>query len=573
MSKRKSDEYIFRKHDSIGANDAENDEAFLKHCFEDTGDLTTLCDLAHPQRIVLGRTGSGKSALLLQIAHTQKGVITIEPDSLSLNYITNSTIIRCLYELGVNLDPFYKLLWRHVFAITLLQQRYDFTDESTTKASILSYLFESKETRKNRQAEQERRKKALAYLEKWGGSFWKDVDVRTKEITNTFENQVKNNLAASGQAEGKVNWGFFQGLISGKSEFSRDSLKKLSQEEKKEVIHRAQEVVNEIQVKELSGMLVFLDEVLTGSPHSYYIVIDRLDEAWVDDTLRYRLLKGLIDTVREFGKVHRVKIIIALRIDLIERLFHETKSESGFQEEKYRSLYLPINWNREHLINILNKRISQLIKDRYTTYHPTCLDILPKSFGKDGKAIDYLLDRTWMRPRDIIDFFNSCIRRAEGRATFSKEIVMEAEGEYSGGRYRSVITEWLGIYPSLDVLAKGMLKKRPATFSLESVSDATIDELCLTLATREGNADSITAHANSRISNLESVSDVRAAFLFALFRTGMVGVKSEAHKSTRWTDNYSYSLSPSEITDTCSVSVHPALWRELGTKIAAEKTA
>src|SRR5258706_5797700 len=98
MTKRKSEQYTFRNHDSIGANDAENDDTFLKECFEDTGDLATLCDLSHPQRIVVGRTGSGKSALLLQVARGQPGAITIEPESLSLNYITNSTIIRFLYE-------------------------------------------------------------------------------------------------------------------------------------------------------------------------------------------------------------------------------------------------------------------------------------------------------------------------------------------------------------------------------------------------------------------------------------------------------------------------------------------
>lgn len=50
MTKRKSGSYKFRKHDSIGSNDAENDEQFLPFCFEDTGDLSTLAALDHETR-------------------------------------------------------------------------------------------------------------------------------------------------------------------------------------------------------------------------------------------------------------------------------------------------------------------------------------------------------------------------------------------------------------------------------------------------------------------------------------------------------------------------------------------
>jgi len=56
--------FIFKKLDSVGAAAAEEDKRFLKACFVDTGDLDVLRDCADPRRIVLGRTGSGKTALL-----------------------------------------------------------------------------------------------------------------------------------------------------------------------------------------------------------------------------------------------------------------------------------------------------------------------------------------------------------------------------------------------------------------------------------------------------------------------------------------------------------------------------
>ena len=116
-----SDTFRFRKHDIVGAADAEDDLDFLRSCFIDTGSLRVLKNCADPRRIVLGRTGSGKTALLKRLAEAEERVIEVHPESLSLGYISNSTILRFFSSLGVNLDIFFKLLWRHVFTVEILK--------------------------------------------------------------------------------------------------------------------------------------------------------------------------------------------------------------------------------------------------------------------------------------------------------------------------------------------------------------------------------------------------------------------------------------------------------------------
>ena len=59
-----NDQFKFRKHATIGSASAEDDRAFLSDCFIDTGDLKTISDCDNAKRIILGRTGCGKSALL-----------------------------------------------------------------------------------------------------------------------------------------------------------------------------------------------------------------------------------------------------------------------------------------------------------------------------------------------------------------------------------------------------------------------------------------------------------------------------------------------------------------------------
>jgi len=93
MSKVAKQDFVFKKHMSVGEADAENDNQFLSECFTDIGDYEVLEDTNAPQSIVLGRTGVGKSALLEQIEKNSDRIIRIEPEQLALRHVSNSTIL------------------------------------------------------------------------------------------------------------------------------------------------------------------------------------------------------------------------------------------------------------------------------------------------------------------------------------------------------------------------------------------------------------------------------------------------------------------------------------------------
>jgi hypothetical protein len=534
-----SSKFRFRHHDNIGVADAEQDHTFLDKCFVDVGDVGILRDCGDPRRIALGRTGAGKTALLYHFSTDHDNVIEIKPESLALAYISNSTILQFVHGLGVNLNIFFKLLWRHVFTVEILKAHFHLDSQQATVPVVerIKNFFSSRNRRHTQ---------AMEYLEKWGRTFWEETDYRIRELTTKLESDLKASIDAA------------QIGVS----LSAKGGEALTEEQKMEVVHRAQHVVNEVQIRQLSDMIELIDEVLEDPKRLYYVVIDRLDEHWVEDGLRYLLIRALIETVRDFVKVKHAKIIIALRCDLLDRVVKLTR-DAGFQEEKYESLYLPIEWTRHQLIDLLDARIGTLVRQRYTTRRVTHVDLLPTKINKQP-SIDYILERTLMRPRDVILFFNLCIAQATNNPSITAQMVRQAEGEYSRLRLRSLADEWHSDYPTLLSFVE-LLKGRPPVFPLEDITEEDCLNLCVRLHERALMVtDDVSKAAVDLIETKINCDDFRRVILAAFYRVGLVGLKLEHYESVSWSVGGRRSISAAEIQSGTRIAVHPCFWRTLG---------
>jgi hypothetical protein len=131
------DRFVFRSTQTVGAAAAEHDDSYLTTCFVDIGILSILRDCEDHRCILVGRTGSGKSALIVRLCEENEHVITIQPESLSLAYISNSNIIKFFSEAGVNLNLFYRLLWRHVFVVEVLKERFGIDSEHQKQSFLM----------------------------------------------------------------------------------------------------------------------------------------------------------------------------------------------------------------------------------------------------------------------------------------------------------------------------------------------------------------------------------------------------------------------------------------------------
>ncbi len=540
--------FKFQKNDRIGSSAAEDDSEFLQSCFVDTGDLSILKNIDDNRQIIVGRTGSGKSALLAKLKELKAdNVLEISPESLALTYISNSTIINYFESLGVNLDPFFKLLWRHIFTIEVLNKhlKLDAPDEKKGLFERISELIKTN-TKKAKEVQE-----TIAYIKKWGQSFWQETEYRVKEITNNIERDLC--------AETKAITGFDIAKVEGRVNANI----KISEEKIAEVRSRAQAIISKAQIQDLNKVIQLLELVLTDNQKHYYIIIDKLDENWVEEKLRYKLIMALLVTAREIGKVKNVKLIVAMRRDLINRVFRLCR-ESGFQEEKYQSLYLPLHWNSDDLIRVLDNRINYLVKSRYTKNTVTHRDFLPKQIN--GIPITEYISAIASRPRDIISLFNKCIETVPNLSKLNVADFKLAIGEYSRSRLNALADEWGADYPCLLDFAR-LLNGRSASFKMNTLEDRDVEEFCLnvTILNPEGKG-ALQLFARNVVDVVMSPFDFKKQLILSFYKIGLVGLKILSIEKESWVDELGRSVSFAEINDEISIVVNPMYHRALGIK-------
>jgi len=289
-----------------------------------------------------------------------------------------------------------------------------------------------------------------------------------------------------------------------------------------------------------------------------------LDENWIDDPTRYKLIRALIEAIKTFRSVQNVKIIVALRSDLLERVFEHTR-DSGFQAEKYEALILSLTWTRDQLKELIDRRVDHLLRHIYTSAEVRFADVFPHKY-RGTLTLDYMLDRTLMRPRDIIAFVNECLAKAQGKAQMIGKIIQSAEGTYSDKRFKALQDEWIVDHPLLREYCS-VRKKRSSSFVMGEVKPEELDNLALALITRRADknlADSLGEKAEEYYEGKITARQFGAEWIATLYKVGVVGVKSESFVSAQWSYEGAPTISPNAIEQSAIIYVHPMLWRTLG---------
>lgn len=549
---RQANDFKFGGNTNVGTADATNDR-LLSDTFYDNGAFELILSVDSPESLIVGRTGSGKTALVERLIERKNHVININPDHLSLGYLVDSTLLRFFHDSGVKMDIFYRLLWNHIFIVEILKARYNI-DNEISRAGILQRFADLVTGNKGRS-------EAVNYLLDWGDKFWLGTEARVKEVINKLETQVQESIGADAKAA-------FPKIvdITAKAEHKNDYT--VSEEVKTEIVNRGRDVVSRIQTQRIQELIRLLeDEILHDKQKPFYITIDRLDENWVNDDLRYQLIKSLIEVSRDLNnKVTNLKVCIALRQDLIARVFKLTQ-DSGFQEEKFRDLYVNLYWSPHELQNMIELRMNKVISSRPTSRIITMDDIITNSVNGE-KPLDYMIARTMLRPRDLIVFFNESIKCAAGKSSIAAQDIIQAEIEYSQSRYDALQYEWNNDYPNLKNLI-GFMRRYPASFTIPEIQDRFRDSALEFFTRSTTQQDIIYSIINDTYADKEPTTVIEKS-IEILFKVGVLGIRPVQQNHVHWSFKRQFNSQPPFQVKSVYY-IHPCLWSALSIKYASVK--
>lgn len=245
-----------------------------------------------------------------------------------------------------------------------------------------------------------------------------------RHITESFANNVSREM----------------GLKFKELEAKRSSGKNLSSSETQELVVNAKKIVSALQMQELANLIDILDEdVFDDKKKQVVLVIDDLDQQWADERVKVKLIEALINVLPKFRKIRNVRIVAAMRDDLLDVVLSQANTP-GFQREKFEDQREKISWSQRQLMDLVNLRVNKLFKSRYTTEDVSIKDILPDQVGKQPLE-QFVCDRTMMRPRDILAYFNMAFAKCGGSSAVSQKDLRSVELEFSADRRRALVDE------------------------------------------------------------------------------------------------------------------------------------
>lgn len=534
----KKDNFIVIDHEaSIGESSAENDNMFLFECFEDHPMLAVISEVNNSKSFLTGRTGDGKTATLrMLLKNNPDNSSEINLLNMSLDYVSNSDILKFVSELEVDLSLFFQTLWKHVLIIEYIKIKYKINSSKKSHNWLDSFAnFFKKDPQQ---------KRAIAYLEKWSGKFWITMDENVKEITDIYRSELQAELGAELEAS-KAKVGFTRNL---------------SKEKKANISHRAKKILDSNLLSELNKVMTALKKYNSSTNHKpLYILIDGIDERWVDEKIRFHLIRALIDTLKSFGRIIDLKVVVAIRVDVLERVVNETR-DLGFQRDKFEDQAYRIHWGKERLKSIVNKRIKLMCRRKYTKENITFEDIFPnKVNGKN--PFDYIIERSFLRPRDVINFVNKCLLDSEGHHEVTANSIKSAERIYSNLMVDSIISEWASILPSLDIILKMISGRGSFSELCNLINEDFILNLYIQMeANEEKREDVLRECLKNYFEDANNVNYLIACKTIAseLYRVGVFGIKLNTSDRFRFSFKDEPQLPPSSIHAMSRIQIHSA---------------
>lgn len=259
------------------------------------------------------------------------------------------------------------------------------------------------------------------------------------------------------------------------------------------------------------------------------ISLDRLDDSWDGSDESRSLLIGLLKAAKDFNdrlgaQASNVgmRVNVFLRADMYDNLTFDDK-------DKHRQLEEYIAWTPELLREMVGRRLPPGLT----------VDELFEEGEMRGSIspFNYIVKRTFLRPREVLQFLDEAQRKAGPTATFiSKDNIREAEERYSKWKVDDLRQEFDKVFPDFRRLLE-CLRQQVHRYDSLSELEATL---------RERDPELVDAHGARNL-------------IETLFDYSVIGIRIANQGSTRFKSEFTELTLPSA----GAAYVHQSLYKGL----------
>lgn len=183
-----------------------------------------------------------------------------------------------------------------------------------------------------------------------------------------------------------------------------------------------------------------------------WILVDNLDKGWrtrgaqAEDIL---ILRTLLEATRKLQRqLNRrdveARCLVFLRNDIYELLLNETP-------DKGKDTAIIVDWDDHEIFREIIRRRLEATADLSGSFSSVWPAVFDTHVGTQ-ESFSYILERTLMRPRDLLNFLHRCIEVAvnRGHDRVRQEDIIKAEATYSEDILLSTIFELRDVHPESD---------------------------------------------------------------------------------------------------------------------------
>ncbi len=284
-----------------------------------------------------------------------------------------------------------------------------------------------------------------------------------------------------------------------------------------------------------------------------HIFVDELDKGWDNSEDARFFVAGLLQAAQKMNGLHKqLRVLVSIRQELFDNI-----PQIYDDAQKIRGSIETIRWSEESLGSFIALRLAdpfpelrdatpQMIWNRF--FEPT-LDY------RSANSMNYLMDRTQMRPREFLQLTRECISQLKRRsALINYDNITHAIQTFSENKTKDIASEYRFQHPGLLGIFELFRGKR---YNIEKDDlDLLLLEIC------EGAIDIKSAEW---VRNIQYMDLKRILWEIGFTKAWVVGGLKAGRKSGSAYLGH-YELSTIALENITRFQVHPAFWAYLSLK-------